>query len=48
MKAGRADFVVVVPELFGVWTAHFLRRRGYTVTVLDAHRRRNTQIKLRR
>jgi glycine/D-amino acid oxidase-like deaminating enzyme len=43
MKAGRADFVVVGAGVFGVWTAHFLRRRGYTVTLLDAHGAGNTR-----
>ena len=32
-----ADFVVVGAGVFGVWTAHFLRRRGHTVALIDAH-----------
>src|SRR5262249_48726971 len=36
MKTGGADFVVVGAGVFGVWIAHFLRRRGHTVA-LDAH-----------
>jgi monomeric sarcosine oxidase len=43
MKTGRADFVVVGAGVFGVWTAHFLRRRGHTVTLLDAHGAGNTR-----
>jgi len=37
MKAEGADFVVVGAGVFGVWTAHFLRLRGYSVTLVDAH-----------
>jgi monomeric sarcosine oxidase len=43
MKTGRADFVVVGAGVFGVWTAHFLRRRGHKVTLLDAHGAGNTR-----
>jgi monomeric sarcosine oxidase len=37
MKTGGADFVVVGAGVFGVWIAHFLRRRGHTVALVDAH-----------
>src|SRR5262245_57858716 len=37
MKTGGADFVVVGAVVFGVWIAHFLRRRGHTVALVDAH-----------
>jgi monomeric sarcosine oxidase len=36
MKTG-TDFVVVGAGVFGVWTAHFLRQRGHTVTLIDAY-----------
>jgi len=37
MMTGGADFVVVGAGVFGVWTAHLLRRRGHTVALIDAH-----------
>src|SRR5262245_21861896 len=37
MKTGGADFVVVGAVVFGVWIAHFLRRRGHTVILVDAY-----------
>src|SRR5215510_12899910 len=37
VKTGGADFVVVGAGVFGVWIAHFLRRRGHTVTLVDAY-----------
>jgi len=37
MKTSGADFVVVGAGVFGVWTAHFLRRKGHTVTLVDAY-----------
>jgi len=37
MKTGSPDFVVVGAGVFGVWTAHTLRSRGYSVTLIDAH-----------
>lgn len=43
MKTGGADFVVVGAGVFGVWTAHFLRRRGHTVALIDAHGAGNTR-----
>jgi monomeric sarcosine oxidase len=43
MKTDGADFVVVGAGVFGVWTAHFLRRRGYTVALIDAYGAGNTR-----
>jgi sarcosine oxidase len=37
MKTSGTDFVVVGAGVFGVWTAHFLRRQGHTVTLVDAY-----------
>ena len=37
MKTGNSDFVVVGAGVFGVWTAHALRSRGYSVTLIDSH-----------
>jgi monomeric sarcosine oxidase len=36
MKVNRSEFVVIGAGVFGVWIAHFLRRRGHTVTLVDA------------
>src|SRR3954468_9044686 len=43
MNKRGADFVVVGAGVFGVWTAHFLRRRGHTVTLVDAYGAGNTR-----
>src|SRR5689334_8836419 len=32
-----ADFLVIGSGVFGAWTAYALRRRGYTVQLLDAY-----------
>ena len=37
MKTGNPDFVVVGAGVFGVWTAHVLRSKGYSVTLIEAH-----------
>jgi len=37
MRTGHSDFVVVGAGVFGVWTAHALRRQGHSVTLIDAH-----------
>ena len=37
MKTSSTDFVIVGAGVFGVWTAHALRSRGCSVTLIDAH-----------
>src|SRR4051812_46714393 len=37
MKTHTADFAIVGAGVFGVWVAHFLRRRGHSVVLVDAH-----------
>lgn len=37
MKTRNSDFVVAGAGVFGVWTAHALRSRGHSVTLIDAH-----------
>lgn len=37
MRTGHADFVVIGAGVFGVWTAHALRREGHSVALVDAH-----------
>src|SRR5258708_1855423 len=36
MKVRGSEFVVIGAGVFGVWIAHFLRRRGHSVTLVDA------------
>ena len=43
MKTSGSDFVVVGAGVFGVWIAHFLRRRGHAVTLVDAYGAGNTR-----
>ena len=37
MRAGNSDFVVVGAGVFGLWTAHELRKQGHSVMLVDAH-----------
>jgi glycine/D-amino acid oxidase-like deaminating enzyme len=37
MKTSGTDFVVVGAGVFGAWTAHWLRRQGHTVTLVDGY-----------
>lgn len=36
MKTSGTEFVVIGAGVFGVWIAHLLRRRGHSVTLVDA------------
>lgn len=43
MKAESTDIVVVGAGVFGAWIAYCLRRRGHTVTLVDAYGAGNTR-----
>ena len=40
------DFAVVGAGVFGAWTAHFLRRSGMSVALLDAYGPANSRAKM--